>query len=954
MIAYLLKVTLCWLFFYGLYELFLKKRTFFFANRTYLLATLLAGVLLPLLEFIPWKNESNVATVIYPMLVEIDDLQSIVATQEKASFNWVNLIYIVYSVGILVSLSRFLLGFSKILRLFRRSEKQRKSGYTLVLTNHIHLPFSFFRMVFLSKKMDFDQDLDKVMAHELEHIKGNHSLDVLVSELLKVVFWCSPMIYLYKRAIKEVHEFLADHYVVQQSDKISYKKLLLEHTSSGLQLALTHQFFNSHLKNRLKMINQKRSGRPTLVMYALGIPVLLLLLFAFTYAIDDQSSTNNQEQEIIQEENPDEAVQPWNQKIAKEVYNLLQQNKGETASDTVPATSSQMKQFDEVFKVVEQMPRFPGCESVDGGNKAKEECAKQKMLEHIYTTLKYPKEARQKGIEGITVVQFVVTSEGDIENVELIRNIGGGAGAEAVRAVETMKSLPEKWTPGHQRGEAVNVRYVLPVRFKLEGKEEVEEIVEQAEPDANLEKVVAVGYGQAKDESLKEEIEEVKEEEIVFLEISKEAALNIADKELSIESEGDEKRPYLQVDNKEWTKDLEDLDPEAIESINVVKNQAALDLFGDKAKNGAILVYTKGFKGIKKATTKGYSSDQDAKEGEVKGYQKDHNKGAKIVIRDGDNKKPLYVIDGDIALVDASKELSADEIETVTVLKGAKAEEKYGDKGINGVVEITTKDAANTSGNIVKEVDQVAYFPGCSDVADLEERRNCSNQKLLTYVYGNLKYPKKAAKDGIQGTVVTAFKITNEGFIENVHLKRDVKGLSDEALRVVKLMEQNNIQWEPARKDGKAVAMEFVLPIKYKLEDDCDDCPTKVESKIVNCDDITDALEREACREEKKLVVEQAFDKIALDRDVNELALQDFNAYPNPAKDFVNINFKGDQAPLKLQLLDIDGKVILNRNMPNFNGSFSEKFSVEGIDTKMLLLRIEQNSKTFVRKIAVE
>ncbi len=123
---------------------------------------------------------------------------------------------------------------------------------------------------------------------------------------------------------------------------------------------------------------------------------------------------------------------------------------------------------EELFKVVEQMPRFPGCEGQFKDNSAIENCSKQKMLEYIYKNLKYPEAAIKDDIEGMCVVQFVVNTDGSIAEANLIRDIGGGCGEASVDVVNSMNNMTERWTPGMQRGEPVRVMYTLPVRFRLE------------------------------------------------------------------------------------------------------------------------------------------------------------------------------------------------------------------------------------------------------------------------------------------------------------------------------------------------------------------------------------------------------------------------------------------------------------------------------------------------------
>ena len=123
---------------------------------------------------------------------------------------------------------------------------------------------------------------------------------------------------------------------------------------------------------------------------------------------------------------------------------------------------------DEIFKVVEQMPRFPGCEDIAGDNKAKELCARDKLLQYIYKNVKYPAIARENGVEGQAVIQFTVGKKGEIEDVVILRDPGAGLGDSGKDVVEAMNNMPMKWTPGKQRGNPVKVLYTLPIKFKLQ------------------------------------------------------------------------------------------------------------------------------------------------------------------------------------------------------------------------------------------------------------------------------------------------------------------------------------------------------------------------------------------------------------------------------------------------------------------------------------------------------
>lgn len=121
---------------------------------------------------------------------------------------------------------------------------------------------------------------------------------------------------------------------------------------------------------------------------------------------------------------------------------------------------------EEIFVIAEDMPRFPGCEEL-GSKKEKEECAKLKLLEFIYANIEYPAIARENGVEGTTVISFVVEKDGRVKDASIVREIGGGCGEEALRVVELMNNAGKRWTPGKQRGKPVRVMFNLPVKFKL-------------------------------------------------------------------------------------------------------------------------------------------------------------------------------------------------------------------------------------------------------------------------------------------------------------------------------------------------------------------------------------------------------------------------------------------------------------------------------------------------------
>jgi protein TonB len=167
------------------------------------------------------------------------------------------------------------------------------------------------------------------------------------------------------------------------------------------------------------------------------------------------------EEEILDEEEPDFLDQTVEEEtvIVEEKY---------VEAPPPPPPPPPEPEVEEIFKVVEQMPRFPGCDDEGGSNEEKYNCAVKKMLAYVYKNMKYPAIARENGIQGQVVIQFVVEKDGSITDIRIARDIGAGCGEESQRVVESMNHMGDKWTPGKQRGKSVRVQFTLPIKFKLQ------------------------------------------------------------------------------------------------------------------------------------------------------------------------------------------------------------------------------------------------------------------------------------------------------------------------------------------------------------------------------------------------------------------------------------------------------------------------------------------------------
>lgn len=133
----------------------------------------------------------------------------------------------------------------------------------------------------------------------------------------------------------------------------------------------------------------------------------------------------------------------------------------------LPPPKKVVEEIEEIHVIVEEMPRFPGCEHLANYDESKQ-CADKKMLEFIYKNIEYPQIARENNVQGTAVVTFVIEKDGSISNIEILRDPGAECGNEAVRVVEMMQNLPNKWIPGKQGNDNVRVRFNLPVKFRLD------------------------------------------------------------------------------------------------------------------------------------------------------------------------------------------------------------------------------------------------------------------------------------------------------------------------------------------------------------------------------------------------------------------------------------------------------------------------------------------------------
>lgn len=284
MIQYLLHTTSIWIVLFIAYKILLSKEKYFILNRFYLICSLAVGLILPLVQFIDFYSRPvlpNASAIYYDQVNYISQLSvtASASTTEHSSLDWTAIIFLLITIGMAVMLFKNVIAGLRLKYLYKNSEKYHHKEFTEVLTQKEHLPFSFFRYIFFSAFKLTESDRISILNHEIHHVKAKHTWDVLFVELIKVFFWWNPLVYFYKRAITENHEFSADHSAIAQSSRKEYCSLLLQANMPGVNLDLGHPFFSTYIKKRIDMMYRKKSTRKSYLKFIL--PMFAIVFMAF-------------------------------------------------------------------------------------------------------------------------------------------------------------------------------------------------------------------------------------------------------------------------------------------------------------------------------------------------------------------------------------------------------------------------------------------------------------------------------------------------------------------------------------------------------------------------------------------------------------------------------------------------------------------------------------------------
>jgi len=600
------------------YYLFLSKDMSFNRNRLWLLSNIIVPWIVPLLampvavkEFVFGKPKP-VAQFIFDenLLVNPSDLVIV-----EESMTWQEVAWWLFAVVSLLLLIRVIISYASILKISKGSEKGSFKGLLLRLLTQTHLtPFSFLRTIYAPKGIYNHKNYNLILEHEAIHCKQLHSLDIILAEILLLFQWWNPFAWWLKKLIAQNHEYIVDSKMMQRTQQPEeYQYMLVDWMKGNVDLQLVHNFNSSFIKKRIVMMNHNKSNN--LIKKLKIAPVLLLVLIsvlAFTnpdktvvatpivdslnadiFTTNAVTDTISKEVEVVIISDEEEDVKSKVKKEVKTIVTVIADGKHHVKthnSDSINVEVIQLNDADSIVVVT---------------NGDKELHGKHKVIVH-------------KGKEPLVI------SEDEEIQIESL----GVSGADAVKKVVIIKD--EEGDNHNEEGEAEV--FVL-------------HKIENGDADG-IENQKKTGVSKKTKVVFKKSGETVRAANPLFI--------------------------VDDVEVKDF--DMQQLPPDEIESIDVLKGETAVAKYGEKGKDGVVVIHKK------KPGSKGNTSSASISKTVVK----KNIKAEKL-----DNA--LIFVDGVEMSNFSMKSLNPEQIKSISVLKDAAAIAQYGEKGKNGVILIKTK-----------------------------------------------------------------------------------------------------------------------------------------------------------------------------------------------------------------------------------------------------------------------
>ena len=693
------------------YWVALRNKRFHYYNRFYLLCAVVLSITLPFLNLNLFTFSSHSDKAISMFNVIYADGETELLLTGGSSFDWQQLIFLLALTITTLLLVRLLFSILKIYRVKKKYPVSDMQEFDFINTDLQQAPFSFLKNIFWRNDISLEERTGRlILQHELAHIRQKHTLDKLFMQIVVAVLWVNPLYRLIQKELYLIHEFIADDKSVTDSDTAAFAEMLL-HTHYGkFNFDPAQPFFYSPIKRRLIMLTTSKEPRFSYVRRMMALPLLActVLLFAFRLQKENNETVttlkhgttfklvvdaghggtdngaigiNNQKEKDI------------NLAISKKIKELsaeygidviLTREKDILMTPPQKVDFSSAQHADAFISIhsnaadAKYKGQKSGIEifvSPDNSHLNESKLLGSAVLQNLNNSFKVNTPLFMSNV-GIWVLKSnpdpaILIECGYLDNKEDVKTM-----TDAVQ-VETMARKILEGVAAYANHKTINsydVQLQEAVSFKdtttpaaaaplyiLDGKEIDAAIMKVLDPN----KIETINV--LKDKTAIDKYGEKGKNGVV--EIKTKAFQD--NSTLIIKKEGADAVLYI-IDGKATDKPLaEKIKPEDIKSINVLKNEAATTVYGDRGKNGVIII-----------TTKNY------------------NPKSTVVLKGGPDA-PLYVLDGNfISAEELQLSISPDDILSMNVLKADAAVKAYGDKGKNGVIEITSK---NKNGSATKD-----------------------------------------------------------------------------------------------------------------------------------------------------------------------------------------------------------------------------------------------------------
>jgi TonB family protein len=532
---YLIEANIYLGIFYLCYCLFLNRDTHYTLSRVYLLLSCVFAFVLPVMQISMLKAvQPEVQQQAFTYLPVNTTLQAnLIAKPVQPQLTVQDVLIYIYLVGVALALGIFILRLYKLFKLSRSNRAISTDKYLVIQLNDSNTAFSFFNYLFIGADIAESQT---IINHELVHIRQRHSIDVIFLELLKVINWFNPFIYLLQRSLKTVHEYIADEQTAaSEHDALTYSSFLLNNAYGIQGSSIAHSFFNYNLlKKRIIMLNKNRSGKSARLKYLAALPLCAGMLCASTlvfskdyglielaprkivkphidstkyalklteiktnmWQITDKFSISNKKTGVESFYTVNNITEKDKADFKKRRFEVTIVAREEAQADTgkknlMPPSTRPVSIYDEDKNgsALVIAPQPPATNETRLAPPPPYEPAYIALYKHMSKTLRYPQSAKESKTDGNVILSYSLNDNHTITDVKVEKGIGKGCDEAAIYALRSFEGTVDK-APG---------QYYMATVFALQGYTKKYQSLDEYRSKPNFAGVV-VTLGYTKDQ----------------------------------------------------------------------------------------------------------------------------------------------------------------------------------------------------------------------------------------------------------------------------------------------------------------------------------------------------------------------------------------------------------------------------------------------------------------------